>query len=166
VLLREHRRCSVPGCNNHRFLDLHHIKPRAEGGPNTTENIVVLCGAHHRAVHRGQLLLEGSGATHLRYRHADGSLYGQPSNPRALDAYAKVFSALGNLGFREREVRCVLDALRQDPAFGRARTRCVAARGTAAADTAAGDTAERPIEGAPGLSPQATKRVGLAPGEC
>jgi hypothetical protein len=106
----------VPGCNNHRFLDLHHIKPRAEGGPNTAENIIVLCGAHHRAVHRGELLLEGSGATNLRYRHADGSLYGQPNNPRALDAYAKVFSALENLGFRAREARCVLDALRQEPA--------------------------------------------------
>jgi hypothetical protein len=116
VLLRDHRRCSVPGCNNHRFLDLHHIKPRAEGGANTAENIIVLCGAHHRAVHRGELLLEGSGASDLRYRHADGSLYGQPSNPRALDTYAKVFSALENLGFREREVRGVLDALRQEPA--------------------------------------------------
>jgi hypothetical protein len=116
VLLRDHRCCSVPGCNNHRFLDLHHIKPRAEGGLNTAENIIVLCGAHHRAVHRGELLLEGSNASDLRYRHADGSLYGQPSNPRALDAYAKVFSALCNLGFRERAVRCVLDALRQEPA--------------------------------------------------
>ena len=35
---------------------------------------------------------------------------------RALDAYAKVFSALRNLGFREREARGVLDALRQEPA--------------------------------------------------
>jgi Holliday junction resolvasome RuvABC DNA-binding subunit len=33
-----------------------------------------------------------------------------------LDAYAKVFSALQNLGFREREVRWVLDTLRLETA--------------------------------------------------
>jgi Holliday junction resolvasome RuvABC DNA-binding subunit len=55
-------------------------------------------------------------------RHADGSEYGQSVQPRALDTWAKVFSALRNLGFREREIRAVFQQLRdknslQDAAF-------------------------------------------------
>jgi hypothetical protein len=32
--------------------------------------------AHHRALHRGELVIEGAVATGLRFRHADGSVYG------------------------------------------------------------------------------------------
>jgi hypothetical protein len=32
VLRRDHESCVVPGCRCHRYLDVHHIDPRAEGG--------------------------------------------------------------------------------------------------------------------------------------
>jgi hypothetical protein len=44
----------------------------------------------------------------------DGTLYGQPATPQAVDVQAKVFSALRHLGFREREVRAVLAELQGD----------------------------------------------------
>ncbi len=113
VLHRDQHRCSVPGCKNTHFLDLHHIIPRSEGGANTAANVVTLCGVHHRAGHRGELLIERTSSGALRFRHADGSPYGRPCDPRALDAHAKVFSALRNLGFSEREVRGALEELRQ-----------------------------------------------------
>jgi len=34
VLLRDHRCCRVPGCRNSRFLDLHHVELRSDGGPS------------------------------------------------------------------------------------------------------------------------------------
>jgi alanyl-tRNA synthetase len=40
------RRCE---CN--RFLHLHHVKPVAQGGENTVENLITLCSAHHRLIH-------------------------------------------------------------------------------------------------------------------
>jgi hypothetical protein len=112
VLLRDQRRCRVPGCRNTRYLDLHHIQLRCDGGKNELENLICICGAHHRALHRGELSIEGS-ATQARFRHADGREYGQVDRPQALDTHGKVFSGLRGLGFREREVRAALAELRK-----------------------------------------------------
>jgi Holliday junction resolvasome RuvABC DNA-binding subunit len=71
-------------------------------------------------VHRGELVIEGHDADSVNFRHADGSPYGAPANPNALDTLAKVFKALCKLGFREREVRRVLDELRREPAVATA----------------------------------------------
>src|SRR5688572_4037271 len=57
VLLRDQRRCQVPGCSNTTWRDLHHLELRSEGGAHSLDNIICLCGAHHRAAHRGVILL-------------------------------------------------------------------------------------------------------------
>jgi hypothetical protein len=110
VVARDHRRCRVPGCRNSAYLDVHHIGLRSEGGPNEDENLITVCGAHHRAAHRGRLAIEGT-ATTLRVRHADGSPYGRVADPQAHEARAKAFAALRHLGFREGDVRAVLAQL-------------------------------------------------------
>ena len=114
VLLRDQHRCRVPGCTNALFVDVHHIELRSEGGRNELANLITLCGAHHRASHRGQLVIESDAHRGVRVRHADGTDYGQALQPHALDVQTKLFSALRGLGFREREVRAVLAELRQD----------------------------------------------------
>ena len=119
VLLRDRHRCRVPGCTNTHYVDVHHIRPRAEGGRNTLENLITLCTAHHRATHRGELIIEGSPAE-LRVRHADGTTYGQPLAAGAAEAYAKVHAALRHLGFRGRDVNTVLAELRADPSLAAA----------------------------------------------
>ena len=113
VLARDRQGCRVPGCRNTHFVDVHHLRPRSEGGKNTVENLITLCTAHHRAIHRGELIIETS-AEGLGYRHADGTPYGEPAVASSIDAHAKVFSALRQLGFREREVLAVLAELRND----------------------------------------------------
>jgi 5-methylcytosine-specific restriction endonuclease McrA len=113
VLARDRQGCRVPGCKNTHFVDVHHLRPRSEGGDNTLGNLISLCTAHHRAAHRGELLIETT-AEGLSYRHADGTAYGEAVIASSIDAHAKVFSALRNLGFREREARAVLTELRSD----------------------------------------------------
>jgi RuvA, C-terminal domain/HNH endonuclease len=113
VLTRD-RHCRVPGCSHATFVDVHHVQPRAEGGRNEASNLLTLCGAHHRAAHRGQLLIEREHDGSLIFRHGDGAAYGSPTAPRLIDAHAKVFSALRHLGFREAEVKAVLAKLRAD----------------------------------------------------
>jgi hypothetical protein len=76
---RDRQRCAVPGCRHFRFIDIHHRRPRADGGPNTLDNLVCLCTAHHRAIHEGVLAIEGSPETGLRFLHARGVLYGAPA---------------------------------------------------------------------------------------
>jgi hypothetical protein len=114
VLARDQHRCRVPGCTHATFLDIHHVIPRSEGGSNDPENVITICGAHHRATHRGELVIEPSRAGSPRFRHADGSTYGHAVAPRVVDAQAKVFAGLRHLGFRERDVRAVLAELRAD----------------------------------------------------
>jgi hypothetical protein len=116
ALRRDNERCRVPGCKNATFLDLHHLDLRSEGGQDEAANLVTLCGAHHRATHRGELVITG-GATNAQFRHADGSEYGQPARTQAIEAHAKVFSALRHLGFRQGEVQKVMAELREESAL-------------------------------------------------
>jgi hypothetical protein len=118
VLTRDRRRCRVPGCAHSTFVDLHHAQPRAEGGRNEASNLLTLCGAHHRATHRGELLIDREHGGSFTFRHADGAAYGNPSTPRLIDVHAKVFSALRHLGFHEGEVKTVLVELRGDAELG------------------------------------------------
>jgi 5-methylcytosine-specific restriction endonuclease McrA len=52
VLRRDHHRCTLPSCKNAAFIDLHHIELGSDGGRNDADNLVTLCGVHHRAAHR------------------------------------------------------------------------------------------------------------------
>jgi len=45
--------CRFPGCENHRFVDAHHIEHWALGGETSMNNLVLLCRTHHRLVHEG-----------------------------------------------------------------------------------------------------------------
>ncbi len=51
VLARDRHRCQAPGCNRTRFLEVHHIIPRNQGGTNHADNLTTLCGSCHRLVH-------------------------------------------------------------------------------------------------------------------
>lgn len=45
--------CRFPGCENHRWVDAHHIHHWARGGPTKLTNLVLLCRRHHRLLHEG-----------------------------------------------------------------------------------------------------------------
>jgi hypothetical protein len=112
VLHRDQHRCRVPGCANATFLDVHHLQLRSEGGEHVAANLITVCSAHHRALHRGQLRMEGtSGSLHVS--HADGQAYGQTAAPQRVDVQTQVFGGLRGLGFREHEVRGTLAELRR-----------------------------------------------------
>jgi len=111
VIQRDEHRCRVPGCRNATFVDVHHIQLRSEGGRHEAENLITLCSAHHRAVHRGRIRIEGT-ASALRVAHADGSDYGR-LRAGAADVQAKVSAGLRGLGFRDGEVRKVMMELRR-----------------------------------------------------
>jgi hypothetical protein len=76
-LARDHHRCTVPGCQNNLFIDLHHLKKVRDGGAHTFENLTTLCSAHHRQHHAGYLGIEGTPSTGLVFRTARGTLYGE-----------------------------------------------------------------------------------------
>jgi hypothetical protein len=108
VLRRDGGRCRVPGCRHATFVDVHHLRPRSDGGGNTIENLVTLCGAHHRACHAGKLSSEGTPSEGLTFHHADGAPYGHAPSPAITDLRTRAYSALKNLGFRESEAKWAL----------------------------------------------------------
>ncbi len=50
-LLRRDRTCRFPGCCVRVFLQGHHRQHWMDGGPTELDNLVSLCGFHHRYVH-------------------------------------------------------------------------------------------------------------------
>lgn len=45
--------CAFPGCDRPpRWCEAHHIVPWAHGGPTRLDNMALLCGFHHRLIHR------------------------------------------------------------------------------------------------------------------
>jgi len=109
VMRRDHNRCAVPGCKNHRFLDVHHVDPRSEGGSHDPERLAILCGAHHRAVHTAALAVEGTGTGGFAFRHADGTSYGGPVSLPASDVVREVLGALQHMGFKATRARALVD---------------------------------------------------------
>ena len=56
------QKCSVPGCDNDRYLQLDHSMPFADGNPMTVDNGTTLCTAHHRMkTNQGWRLVDDSG---------------------------------------------------------------------------------------------------------
>ncbi len=112
VMRRDRKRCVVPGCNNHRFLDVHHVDPRAEGGTHDPERLAVLCGAHHRAAHAGSLSVGGMGSTCFVFHHADGTPYGAAPSLPAMDVARQVVAMLEGMGFKATRARALVDEAR------------------------------------------------------
>jgi hypothetical protein len=53
------RGCSFPGCDRPpRWCDGHHIRAWIDGGPTTLDNSALLCGFHHRIIHRGHWIVQ------------------------------------------------------------------------------------------------------------
>jgi hypothetical protein len=108
VLRRDRHRCQVPGCTHANFVDVHHVRTREDGGGHNAENLVTLCSAHHRACHRGELIVQGNAADGLVFQHADGTSYGGAVSATVADVQVQVFRVLRGLGFGEREARRAL----------------------------------------------------------
>jgi hypothetical protein len=109
VMRRDRGRCVVPGCTNHRFLDVHHLDPRAEGGGHDPARLAILCGAHHRAVHSGTLAVTGDATTGFACRHADGSAYGAAPSLPAVDVARRMIGMLEHMGFKATRARALVD---------------------------------------------------------
>jgi hypothetical protein len=76
------RGCRFPGCENHRFVDAHHVRHWALGGETRLENLVLLCRRHHRLVHEGRYSVERLSRDELRFRDPSGRpIPGAPRPP-------------------------------------------------------------------------------------
>ena len=112
VLRRHGGTCAVPGCRNHAFVDVHHTVARAEGGDHDPDKLCVLCACHHRAAHDGRLVVSGTWSTGLRFQHADATPYGRTPGAGNATLFSQVHGALRSMGFKDRQARTLVDAVR------------------------------------------------------
>ncbi len=77
VRLRDRDTCRVPGCRRRRYVDVHHIALRSEGGEHSRSNCVCLCTTHHGLLHDGRLHIEGDAEGELRFLDEAGAPLGR-----------------------------------------------------------------------------------------
>ena len=78
------RTCRFPGCTRTGKLQAHHIKHWAGGGETSPDNLVLLCKAHHWAVHEGGYQILGSVSNELYFLRPDGRFLPPVPEPASL----------------------------------------------------------------------------------
>jgi hypothetical protein len=71
VLARDRARCRV--CGRRRYVDVHHLVPRSQGGAHSRSGCATLCTTCHAALHEGKLRAEGDADEGLRWFDSEGS---------------------------------------------------------------------------------------------
>jgi hypothetical protein len=66
------RGCRFPGCGRKRFVEAHHIEHWAKGGETSLANLILLCSAHHTALHEGGFTIEKDYRDRWFFRRPDG----------------------------------------------------------------------------------------------
>jgi hypothetical protein len=97
MLRRDENRCRVEGCRSSRNLHGHHIDRRKDDGTGELENLVTVCGAHHRAIHEGLVREIVTEDGELRLEHVNAA----PSS----DVIETSTRALVGLGFSTKEAK-------------------------------------------------------------
>jgi hypothetical protein len=67
--------CRFVGCPHKGWTHGHHIQHWADGGPTDLENLILLCGYHHRFLHEQGWTIEGDPNGKLVFRKPDGRSY-------------------------------------------------------------------------------------------
>jgi hypothetical protein len=67
--------CRFPGCTFHKYVDAHHIKHWADGGATKLSNLITLCRAHHRMVHKGEIVIKEFANGGWQFLNAEGRPY-------------------------------------------------------------------------------------------
>ena len=78
VRQRDRNACRVPGCQRRRYVDVHPIAPRAEGGEHSRGNCCCLCTTHHGLLHDGHLRIEGDADGQLAFHDEAGEASAWP----------------------------------------------------------------------------------------
>lgn len=80
--------CRYPGCSQRRWVQVHHIVHREDGGLTVAPNVCCLCPFHHRQHHLGAFTIEGDPETPTGLRFQDQwghdigpPRYGPPAPP-------------------------------------------------------------------------------------
>jgi len=75
---RDRGTCVFHGCDNTNWLQVHHIVHWSKGGPTDLDNLILLCGFHHRFVHEQDWSITTGPGGVFQFRKPDRTLYPPP----------------------------------------------------------------------------------------
>jgi hypothetical protein len=73
--------CRFPGCERTTWVHGHHILSWAKGGPTNLDNMITLCGTHHRFVHEMGWHIVGNPSGAVEFIRPDGKCANGPPPP-------------------------------------------------------------------------------------
>ncbi|HEX6146309.1 MAG TPA: DUF222 domain-containing protein [Acidimicrobiia bacterium] len=80
--------CQFPGCGRLNWVHAHHITHWADGGPTELDNLILLCGYHHRFLHEQSWSIDHDETGRARFHKPEGQVYPPPRpglDPRLRD---------------------------------------------------------------------------------
>jgi len=80
VEYRDRYRCRWVGCGARHWLQIHHVIHWADGGPTNLDNLILLCGFHHRFLHQHRWTITLGDNGQFVFRKPDRSIY-PPARP-------------------------------------------------------------------------------------
>lgn len=90
--------CRWVGCNRKGWINIHHLVHWAEGGPTEMDNLIMLCGTHHRLVHEGKWKISGDPNGELTFIDPTGRVFAQGPHPLHKEVVPKVKALVGKTG--------------------------------------------------------------------
>jgi hypothetical protein len=70
--------CRFHGCDNTNWLEVHHIVHWSKGGTTDHDNLILLCGFHHRFLHEEGWHITRNSNNQFVFRKPDWTLYPPP----------------------------------------------------------------------------------------
>lgn len=67
--------CRFPRCERSRWVHVHHLVHWADGGPTDFDNLITLCGFHHRLLHNDGWAISGDPRGDVVFIRPDGGEY-------------------------------------------------------------------------------------------
>jgi hypothetical protein len=85
--------CRFPGCTFHKYVDAHHVRHWADGGETKLSNLITLCRAHHRMVHKGEIVIKELASGSWEFLNSEGRPYhNQPRKDPEIFDWAEIHS--------------------------------------------------------------------------
>ena len=73
LLAHRDQGCRFPGCHYRLWVHAHHIIHWSQGGSTKLDNLITLCGYHHRLVHEAGWKLSGDPNGEVTWIKPDGT---------------------------------------------------------------------------------------------
>ena len=90
------RECRFPGCGARRFTQAHHVVWWSNGGATDLDNLVLICGFHHKLVHEFGWSIARDPAGEVGWLRPDGSLHrAGPGPPSGMVDRQPALAAVG-----------------------------------------------------------------------